>query len=302
MSGDSLFRSAHPWMVSLHGGHSADYCDHAHSTLYEMLGAAAAKGMVVFGVTEHAPRVEARFLYPEEIEMGWDLAKVIGNFERYAEAIGPLAEIFRDRLTVLRAFEIEVVPQDRYIDVMLGYRKRYNFDYVVGSVHYVGETLIDYTAAVFEEAMKTEGGLEPLAVRYYNSVTRMVNDIKPEVVGHLDLIRKFGRRYGPVDTPPIRRAAEKTLEAIREHNGILDINTAGYRKGLDGPYVAPWLLERAQTLGIEVCFGDDSHSVSEVGAGIFEAREYLLAHGIDHITVLNRGKRTMLRQQVPLED
>ena len=93
------------WKVSLHSGHSSDYCDHAYSTLREILQAAVDAGYHTFGVTEHVPRSEARFLYPNELRMGWDLAKIENDFIRYAADLTPLAKEFSDTMVVLRGFE-----------------------------------------------------------------------------------------------------------------------------------------------------------------------------------------------------
>jgi len=51
-----------PWKVSLHGGHSSAYCDHAASPLRDMIESAITKGYRVFGITEHAPRLGNQFL------------------------------------------------------------------------------------------------------------------------------------------------------------------------------------------------------------------------------------------------
>ncbi|MFO7973252.1 MAG: histidinol-phosphatase HisJ family protein, partial [Candidatus Hydrogenedentota bacterium] len=158
------------WYVSLHGGHTGEFCDHGEGTLRDILEAAVAKGFTTYGVTEHAARVEERFLYPNERRLGWTIDKVQDDFERYGKAVFALAEEFADRLTVLRGFEAEVVPVDRYAETMLGYRERFKFDYMVGSVHYVGEMSIDDTPELFEQAMETHGGLEPLAIRYYETL------------------------------------------------------------------------------------------------------------------------------------
>jgi len=58
------------WKASLHGGHSGEFCDHAGGTLREMVEAAVAFGYRTFGVSEHAPRYEPRFLYAEERALG----------------------------------------------------------------------------------------------------------------------------------------------------------------------------------------------------------------------------------------
>ena len=288
------------WKVSLHGGHSGGYCDHAAGLLRDVLEAAVAQGFHTYGVSEHAPRLADHLLYDTERAMGWDVAKIEADFHAYAREIRDLAEEFADRLVVLRGFEIEVVPPDRYVGIMQGLRDQYRFDYIVGSVHFIDEVAIDGTPELFGAAVDASGGLEELAVRYYGAVAGMVEAMKPEVVGHLDLVRRNAPSNESVETPRIRRAAEAALEVIREHGAILDLNTAGYRKGLIHPYPVPWLLKRAHEIGVGVCFGDDSHGPAQVGAGIDDARQYLLEHGVGHVSVLTREDGAVVRKRVSL--
>jgi histidinol-phosphatase (PHP family) len=277
------------WRASLHGGHSGEFCDHAGGTLRELLDAAQACGYRTFGVTEHAPRTEERFLYDEERAMGWGTSELRNLFDAYALTLRVQAATRREGLTVLRGMECEVVPADRYAAQMWELRERHGFEYWVGSVHHVNEIQIDGPITAFEQGVRESGSLDALAVDYYRTVARMVEALRPEVVGHLDLVCKHAPRHDFSASAEVRAAATDTLDVIAAHGSILDINTAGFRKGLGRPYVAPWLLQLAQQRGIGVCFGDDSHRVSDVAAGLDEARAYLLANGIGQVMVLARG-------------
>lgn len=289
------------WMVSLHGGHSGEFCDHARGKLREILDAAVDRGFSTFGVSEHAPRLADRYLYEQEVEWGWTVEKIEQDFERYAAAVSALSDEYAGRLDVLRGYEIEVVPPDSYVKTMRGYREQFGFDYCVGSVHFMYDVSIDGPMEKFERAMAAAGGLEPLAIGYYELVAEMVDAIEPEVVGHLDLIRLNGRIHGPVDTPSIRSAALSTLEVIRDKRGILDLNTAGWRKGMDDPYPEPWLVAMACDMGVPFCFGDDSHSPEQVGDGIARARDYLLANGVESVACLRRIDGKIGQEQVSLQ-
>jgi len=286
------------WKVSLHGGHSGQYCEHARDTLRQVLEKAVETGYTIFGVSEHAPRTEERFLYKTEIEKGYDVDRLRTDFAAYASAIRELVQEFEGRLTVLRGFEAEVVPDRQYVELMQSYRQEYGFDYMVGSVHHVKEIQIDGEKEAFESALKRASDLETLAIRYYEKVKEMVAQLQPEVVAHFDLIRKNAE--GPVDTSRIREFGIAALQEVARQGAILDVNTAGYRKGLGTPYPAPWVLEEAGALGIGFCFGDDSHGVDDVGAGLDAARQYLMDHGVDHITVLDRQDGRIVRREVPL--
>jgi histidinol-phosphatase (PHP family) len=120
----------------------------------------------------------------------------------------------------------------------------------------------------------------------------MVTSLRPDVVGHLDLIKRncgpIGLSAGALESPSVRKAALCALEAVGATGSILDLNTAAWRKGLDEPYPAPWLVREAHSMGIGFCFGDDSHRPGDVGAGIDAAAEYLIANGVDHIVTLAR--------------
>ena len=104
-----------PWRISLHGGHSGQYCDHAVGTLAEVLEAACDKQFAVFGVTEHAPRTEP-FLYDEERQMGWDAAHLDRLFQQYVAELDAYVTAHNGPTHILRGFEAEVVPEAKYLD------------------------------------------------------------------------------------------------------------------------------------------------------------------------------------------
>ncbi len=291
------------WRVSLHGGHSSDFCDHAHHPLREMLEAAVAAGYHTFGVSEHAPRNHTRFLYTEEKKRGWDLATCHRNFAAYTTQINELAEEFADRLTVLRGFEAEVVPTATYVKQMREYCRQKDadsrrcFDYFVGSVHYVNEIAIDGTIANFKRAVAHCGSIEEFAICYYETVAEMIRTLKPDIVGHFDLLRRNLERAGytlsDIETPRIAEARDFALVIAKAYDAALDLNTAGWRKGLAHPYPAPAIVRRAAQIGVPFCFGDDSHCTSDVGAGIEDARIYLLANGVNFVRVLTRSGKSI---------
>lgn len=291
---------ADPWRISLHGGHSGEFCEHAEGTLRSVVEAAVAAGLTTFGLSEHAPRSEDRFLYPSERQKGFNVERLQSDFDAYAAEAKALAQEFSGRIEILAGFEAEVVPTVSYADQMLAIREKYALEYTVGSVHYVDEIQIDGTMEEFHAAVAESGGIESLAVRYYDAVAEMVAGLRPEVVGHLDLIRRNAPAAADLQTAAIAAAADRALEAVKESGAILDLNTAGWRKGLGNPYPAPWLVKRANELGIGFCFGDDSHGPAQVGDGIDRAREYLLELDVTSIRSLRRSQGGIASTVVPL--
>lgn len=288
-----------PWMVSLHGGHSGGYCEHAKDSLDEMLDQAWKSGYRVFGVSEHVPRQDP-WHYRTEIDKGWTSTIMVEKFREYSTHMDRAIPQWQDRMTVLKGLEIEVVPDATWLEDMTRLRTEGNFDYVVGSVHYVHDIPIDETPENFTRAIERSGSMEQLALDYYDLVLDMAEKLKPEVLGHPDLIRKLGDDFGYEETPAVRQRLERLAALAHRHGCLFDVNTYPLRKGKPNPYCSPFILSLARQEGVGLCFGDDSHSIDTVGAGLPEARRYLLEHGIEELSFLNRVDGEVRQDSVPL--
>lgn len=289
------------WKCSYHGGHNAIACDHAGATLEQIVHAAQLFGYHSFGFTEHAPRVEPHRMYAEERALGWDVDELLRRFRAYSDAADALRASAPEDLTILKGFEAEVVPEHNYPEIMLAWRREMEFDYLVGSVHWVGGHIIDYTPAMRARAIEACGGLEAMARRYYQTAAQMLHALRPEIVGHFDLVRLAFDSEEAAAAPAIRNAAMEALEAARDVGALIDVNTAGYRKGLGRPYPAPWIVRAALDLGLGFTLGDDSHEQHQVGMGIHAARRYLLDLGCSRVIRLTPSGKGLDRQPVSLE-
>ena len=274
--------------MSLHGGHSGDFCEHGADSLREMLDAAVAYGYSTFGVATHSPPSSPKFLYEEEIAAGLGVPELGRRFRSYSEVSRELVAEYADRIEVLRGAEIEVVPSGSYaIDVAL-LREVYELDYVVGSVHWVDEIPIDVSRDESDRAVASSGGLESFLVRYFELVGEMISSVKPEVVGHIDLPRLYSDGAPEWGSDRVLGAVSDALVAARDAGCILDLNVRALSKGLGSPFPSAEIVRMASDMGVPFCFGDDSHSVAGVGVGIEAGRSFLLANGVDSITTLGR--------------
>ena len=71
-------------------------------------------------------------------------------------------------------------------------------DYRIGSVHYINDNdnnyfPIDMSKDTFNETIKHFGNLKEVIYRYYDNVIKMIETQKPDIIGHLDLVRKYSR-------------------------------------------------------------------------------------------------------------
>jgi histidinol-phosphatase (PHP family) len=288
------------WKVSLHGGHSGDFCEHGSDTLREMLDAAVSFGYTTFGVTAHSQATDPKFLYEEEIEAGLSIDDMKLRFLEYVEACGELKNEYSDRIEVLMGAEVEIVPETSFAHLADIIKRQYWLDYLVGSVHWVDEMPFDTSQQDFDKAVANRGGLEPFLLRYYELVGEMIEQVKPEVIGHIDLPRLFCEGAPELESDSVMKAVYTAFEKAKAVGCILDLNVGALSKGLATPYPAPWIVQLASEMGVPFCFGDDSHSVAQVGAGIDTGRAYLLDLGIITITKLTRRNFEIVREIVPL--
>ena len=76
-----MMTSPHP--VSVHGGHSGQFCSHARDTLEAVIRAYIHQGYPWVGITEHMPPADDAFVYPEEKRSGLNAAALMDRFVDY---------------------------------------------------------------------------------------------------------------------------------------------------------------------------------------------------------------------------
>jgi histidinol-phosphatase (PHP family) len=285
-----------PWF-SFHGGHSGEFCRHAKDSLEAVVKRAVAAGFTHYGLSEHAPRFRQEDLLKEE--SGLEPDDLVRTFQRYAAAARAIQARYADRIRLFVGFETERLPPLEWAAKMAELRSE--FDYIVGSVHDVDGAFIDVSAEETEALAGRVGGREELQIRYFDAVTDLVERLKPEVVGHLDLIRKFDPP-GSQFSDRVYRHIERCLEAVRGSGGALDVNCGAYRRGFGPVYPLPRILERAREMDILVTLGDDSHGVAGVGVGLDASIAAIRSAGYEEIHCLERLDASVWWRAVPIAE
>jgi histidinol-phosphatase (PHP family) len=265
--------------VSIHGGHSGEFCGHAEDTLAEIVAAYVAGNYTWVGITEHMPPVSDAYRYAEETAAGLDAAQLTERFNRYVNTIRDLQRIHADDLTLFAAMEIETYPGS--IELAKTLIAKYDLDYVVGSIHHVDGIPIDCSQAEYAHAAAVAGGVSALYRRYFDEQYEMLTTLTPAAVGHFDVIRVFDDDYPKrIQKPEIWKRVVRNLEYIRDRDLIVDINLRALFKGAVEPYPCRPILDRIAEMGIKVAPGDDSHGVASVGACWEQGMEILKAAGV----------------------
>ena len=269
-----------PALVSIHGAHSGEFCSHAAGNLEEIIRTYIHQGFKWVGITEHMPPAENRFRYPDEIRAGLEARDLYHRFSRYIQTARELQKAYASRITLYVGFETETYTGAyAYIEEL---RQTFRPDYIVGSVHHVNNVGIDWTADVYHSLADQLGGLDTLYEAYFDQQYEMLARLKPQVVGHFDLIRIFDDGYSQrLQKKSIRSRIQRNLELIKRLGMIMDLNMRALYKGASEPYISRPILEQVRVLGIPVVPGDDSHDIATVGLYIEDGIDLLQTLGFD---------------------
>ncbi len=266
--------------ISLHGGHSGEFCCHAKDRLADIIQQYIQIGFRQVGITEHIPPMHPKFLYPEEIEQGLTVDHMYQRFARYFTTIRQLKTDLTDRIQIFAGMETEAFPG--YLPHVRHLVAEFSPDYLVGSVHHVADICFDYSSQTYGAAVKACGSIQALYMDYFDRQFEMIQAVRPFVVGHFDLVRIHDPDYtARVLHPEIDRKINRNLDLIKELGLVMDLNLRPLTRGEPEPYPARSILEKIRSRRIPMVPGDDSHGVAQAGKHVDTGIRLLEKMGFD---------------------
>ena len=248
---------------------------HMHSTysdgrrsLGEYVAVAEKKKIDEIGFSDH--------IYLEKRQWSMDQA----NLPKYVSDIEALKN--NSSISIKTGLEVDFVP-DR-MDSLMRLIEQWNPDYLIGSVHHVGYWLLDSEREI-DEWKKRE--VDQVCTQYFDLVQVMAKTQLFDIVGHLDLVKKFG--HHPKDD--LTDLMLRTVETIGKSGMCVEINTSGLRKPCHEIYPSEKLLRMCFDNGIPISFGSDAHSPEDVGNGFDQGVALVKRVGYEEITRFTQRKR-----------
>lgn len=245
---------------------------HTHSTFSdganspeELVLSAIEKGFTGLGFSEHA-------YAPYDA----DCCIKENQIPEYLAEIARLKQKYKGRLEIFVGFECDSyynTPKD-------------GLDFTIGSSHYVFDEKnaenfsIDYKPEVFERALKNvaDGDIKRFLEIYYGNVTGFALEYKPDIIGHLDLVKKLNvnnRYFDPKSAWYVRMLGD-VCEKIVKSGCIVEVNTGGISRGyLDEPYPSAEILGILYELNVPVTISSDAHDVSGLDCRFDEVERLL---------------------------
>ena len=239
--------------------------------------AAAEAGISELGVSEHIHRFEQSLAV-------WDhpfwREQALDDIDAYCAFV-------REETDLRLGLEVDFVPgrEDRTQNLI----EHCELDYVVGSVHFLGDLAVDW-----ERFDIWESGHSPEAVwrRYFETLAAAVRSGLFDILAHPDLVKMWGSSR-PVPEGDVRRYYEPALEAIAETGIAVEVSTAGLRKPVAEIYPAPAFLAGALEAGAPIALSSDAHVPEHIGFGYDRALELLDTLGVHELARFERRTRRL---------
>jgi len=239
--------------------------------------AASERGIAELGVAEHIYRFTAAM----EI---WQHP----FWRQYAhDDLDYYCGFVREETDLRLGIEMDFIPgvEDRIANVLDGR----DWDYVVGSVHFLRDHSLDTEDYSIWGAGESA---DRIWRRYFETVAHSALSGLYDIIGHPDLVKVWGSATPVPDRDP-RFFYEPAVEAFAEAGVAVELSTAGWRKPVGEQYPAVPFLEMLVDAGCPLALSSDAHEPDQLGFEYERAVELLESLGVREIAVFEGRQRRM---------
>ena len=238
---------------------------------------AAERGIAELGVSEHVYR------FRQSLDV-WEHPL----WQRYArDDLDDYCAFVREETDLRLGIEADFIPgrEDRTANLL----ESRGWDYVVGSVHFLGEHAVDYDRY---DVWNSGESPERVWRRYFEWLGEAARTGLFDILAHPDLVKVWGGER-PRPDGDLRRYYERAMEGIAESGIAIEVSTAGLRKPAGEVYPAPAFLEMCLDAGNPIALSSDAHRPDDLGAGYEQALELLGEMGVTELCVFEGRQRRL---------
>lgn len=201
-----------------------------------------------------------------------------------------LRTLFNGQLTIRAGIELaepHLYPQETA--EVLG---RAAFDYVLGSVHFVGPNFM-FNGEYFQTHTADE-----VYNGYFIELDRMVRTADIDIVAHFDIPSRAGIPIFGYEPARYEEKIRSALKTCIERGLALDVNVSGLRKTarniMPDPLILKWYAEMG---GRRITLGSDAHRIKEVSLHLEKGLQAVQAVGIQHVMQFERRQGRLIPLQ-----
>ncbi|MGI6083487.1 MAG: histidinol-phosphatase [Limnochordia bacterium] len=253
---------------------------------------AKAAGVDEIGISEHCYRFrEFRPVFAPMLSHP-DLPAAVADFFRHGfvdsleSYVDFLVAAQGEGLPIKIGLEVDFLPESA--DMTGEILAAYPWDYVMGSVHFLGTFPVDTAPHVGWP----ERDVTATYVEYFDTWKRACTSHLFDTMAHPDLLKIFGAR--PPSTPHALYA--EAAEAARQGGVAVEVSSAGLRKPVGEIYPGKALLTAFRKAGVPITIGSDAHCAEDVGRQLNDVRQWANEAGYTTITRFHNRRAG----QVPL--
>lgn len=211
----------------------------------------------------------------------------------YRKEISSLQEEYQNKITVLAGIELGMQPHlgKRYQSLT----QTYPFDFIICSSHIING-LDPYYPSFWKDA--SNDSIHQSIETYFLSILENIKEFQDfDVYGHIDYVI----RYIPDKTfsfvyQDYKDLLDMVLRAIISIGKGIEVNTAGYKYGLNHPNPCEDIISRYIELGGEIItIGSDGHEPNHLAYDFTRVRELLCSLGVSYYTIFQNRKPEFLK-------
>lgn len=250
-------------------------CNHANGVMEDYVRRAVAVGLREICFLDHLTLHER----------GRHLSMTPDMVPLYYQAVRDLGHRYRDRIAVKAGLEVDFDP--RHVRGVEEIVAPFDFDVLAGSVHFIDD--INMVSAK-DTQMRESREMDDLCGLYLDRLLQMVETMDIDIICHLDIYKKFGRRPGN----GFQRQIDAVLAAVRDRGRTVELNTSGLYHPAGEFYPGPDLIAKIHECHIPMTLGSDAHKPEQVGRNLAEALDLLTAAGFRSVAAFTRrGRRDL---------
>jgi histidinol-phosphatase (PHP family) len=209
-------------------------------------------------------------------------------YQRWArDDLDAYAGFVREATDLRLGIEVDFLPgrEDRVANLL----DPYDWDYVVGSVHFLSDEALDTDDFdVWDRAASPD----KVWARYFETLGEAARSGLFDILAHPDLVKVWGPQR-PRPEGDLRRFYDRAMEGIAEGRIAVEVSTAGLRKPVGEIYPDRAFLEMCLEAGCPVALSSDAHVPDQVGYRYEQALELLERLGVGELAVFERRERRL---------